>query len=227
MKKIFIYMIVGLFGLVSSISFAKQYYGQNLCGYEQFKCVKVKRGDTWTKLFPDKRQREIVKRFNRTNIPLHYRSWLVVPTDLSSTSHMDLAPFPDQVDSQGKKLVVVDLSLQAFAAYDDKGDLVHWGPVSGGKDWCNDVARPCRTAVGEFKIYRKQGAKCESTKFPIETDGGAPMPYCMHYYGGFALHGSTLPGFHASHGCIRLFRGDAKWLNEEFTKIGTRIIVRR
>ena len=39
----------------------------------------------------------------------------------------------------------------------------------------------------------------------------------MFFHGGFALHGSyEVPGYHASHGCVRMFVNDAKWLNEEF-----------
>lgn len=204
-----------------------EYYGQELCAYPNFKCIKVRSTDTWVKLFPNLRDREIVKRLNRTNMELRYRKWIVVPTNLRQIDHMDMSPFPDQIPSPGGRLLVVNLSLQAFGAYDKEGNLVHWGPVSGGKDWCNDVGRPCRTATGSFRIIRKQGVECESSVFPIETEGGAPMPWCMHYFRGFALHGSTLPGYHASHGCIRLFYDDAKWLNQYFTKVGTKVIVMR
>lgn len=205
----------------------KQYYGADLCGYEGFTCIKIKAGDTWRKLFPDRRQREMMKRFNRTNIALRYRSWIVIPKNLKELSHLDLSPFPAQIPANGKRLVIVDLGKQAFGAFNENGELVHWGPVSGGRDYCSDVGRPCRTATGTFTIFRKQGPSCKSSRFPIETAGGAPMPYCMHYYRGFALHGSTLPGFHASHGCIRLFTEDAKWMNHKFTGSRTRIIVKR
>lgn len=241
MKVLILAIVSSLLVLASSSIFAEeeqllltkqpkakqQYYGKHLCAYPGFTCVNVKRGDTWAKLFPKKREREIIKRLNRTNIALRYRSWIVVPKNLQNIDHLDLSPFPDQVQSEGKRMLIVNLGLQAFAAYDKEGQLVHWGPVSGGRDWCGDVGRPCRTATGEHKVIRKQGPKCESTKFPIETNGGAPMPYCMHYYRGFALHGSTLPGYHASHGCIRLFYDDAKWLNKYFTNVGTKVVVMR
>ena len=204
-----------------------KYYGSHLCAYPEFKCIKVQRGDTWSKLFPKEQEREIVKRLNRTNVPLRYRRWIVVPVNLSAVEHLDMSPFPDQIKSTGKRLLVVKLGLHAFGAYNEYGYLVHWGPVSGGKGWCPDVKLPCNTAVGAFRIIRKQGPQCVSAKFPVETQGGAPMPYCMHFYRGFALHGSTLPGFHASHGCIRLFHDDAKWLNKHFLNVGSRVIVTR
>lgn len=230
MKKKAILLLAGaalMLGTAFQSIFASDYYGQELCAYPSFKCIKVKSTDTWVKLFPNLRDREIVKRLNRTNMELRYRKWIVVPTNLTQIDHMDMSPFPDLIAPPGGRLLVVNLSLQAFAAYDKEGNLVHWGPVSGGKDWCDDVGRPCRTATGSFRIIRKQGVECESSVFPVETEGGAPMPWCMHYYRGFALHGSTLPGYHASHGCIRLFYDDAKWLNQFFTKIGTKVIVLR
>ncbi len=58
------------------------------------------------------------------------------------------------------------------------------------------------------------------------------MPYCMHFFMGYALHGSDqVPGYAASHGCVRMFIEDARWLNEEFIdvagpqQLGTRIII--
>lgn len=201
------------------------FYGAHLCGDPHFKCRKVYRGDTWARLFPSKRDQEIVKRLNRTNLPIRYRSWIVIPKNLNRMNHLDLSPFPKQKNTDGKKLLLVDLSKHAFAAYDAHGELVHWGPVSGGKDYCQSVGRSCRTVTGNFRIYRKQGEECISSKYPLETNGGAPMPYCMHFYKGYALHGSTLPGYHDSHGCVRVFFDDAKWLSHHFMDIGTPIVV--
>lgn len=204
---------------------AKEYYGSHLCGYPGFKCIKIQRGDTWARLFPNKRDREIVKRLNRTNIALRYRSWIVVPDNISKINNLDISPLPHSMNTEGKKLLYVDLSKHAFGAYNPEGELIHWGPVSGGQPYCSDVGRSCKTILGSFKIYRKQGPGCKSTKYPIETNGGAPMPYCMHFKGGYALHGSQLPGYHASHGCVRLFFDDAQWLNKHFLDIGTPVTV--
>ncbi len=206
---------------------SSQHYGGHLCAYQGFTCFDVERGDTWEKRFPDQREREIVKRLNRSNSVLASRPWIVVPDNLASLDYFDLSPFPERIEQIGEKLVIVSLSQHAFAAYDAQGLLVHWGPISGGKGWCSDVNQQCTTAVGSFRINRKEGAACESGTFPVETDGGAPMPYCMYYYRGFALHGSTLPGYHASHGCVRLFFEDAEWLNKHFLDVGSKVIVTR
>ena len=82
-------------------------------------------------------------------------------------------------------------------------------------------------------MFSKENEKCKSDIFPIGK-GGAKMPFCMYFHKGFALHGSDdMPGFRASHGCIRMFIRDAKWLNEEFVDVsndanqqmGTKVVV--
>lgn len=202
-----------------------KYYGGHLCAYKEFDCVKVQRGDSWRKMFPDARIRAMVKRLNRTNMSMRSRPWIVVPKNLADINHHDLSPFPHTMQTDGEKLLLVSLKVHAFGAYDKKGVLIHWGPISGGKGWCSDINAPCTTATGSFRIIHKKGAECVSSRFPVEENGGAPMPYCMYFYRGFALHGSNLPGYHASHGCVRLFKEDAKWLNQHYVDKSTRIVV--
>ena len=49
------------------------------------------------------------------------------------------------------------------------------------------------------------------------------MPYCMFFHGGYAIHASpVVPGYHASHGCVRVFQEDARWLHEDFITINGR-----
>lgn len=127
------------------------------------------------------------------------------------------APFPQRISSGN--LIKVDLRKLAWAAYDSQGYLVRWGPASGGKKYCPDIRRSCRTVTGTYTIYRKQGPGCRSSRFPVGR-GGAPMPYCMHFHGGYAMHGGNVPGYNASHGCVRLHYEDAQWLNQNFVQVG-------
>jgi L,D-transpeptidase ErfK/SrfK len=112
-----------------------------------------------------------------------------------------------------------------LGAYDEYGNLIKWGPASPGRSWCSDIHSGCRTKIGQFSIYEKRGEGCISSKFPV-PDGGAPMPYCMFFKGGYAIHAAELPGYQASHGCVRTFYEDALWLNHEFAEVGTTVIVR-
>jgi lipoprotein-anchoring transpeptidase ErfK/SrfK len=72
----------------------------------------------------------------------------------------------------------------------------------------------------------KGDADCISSIYPLETNGGAPMPYCMYFNGGFAVHGSyDIPDYNASHGCVRITPTAAEWLSRNFMNIGTTVIV--
>ena len=231
MRHLFIAVVAVFFLLFGSAGFAanSNVYGKHLCYAQGYHCVKVRHGDSWAKMFPNKKKRDIVMRLNRTNIAMYYRSFVVVPNDLDSLDYMDYSPFPSRVNTEREKLLLFDMKKHAFAAYNRHGYQIYWGPISAGKGWCPDVGQPCHTVVGKFKIVRKKGESCISTKFPL-PDGGAEMPYCMHFYRGYAIHGSQLPGFHASHGCIRVFKEDAKWLNKSFVSVGakgTKVIVVR
>lgn len=202
-------------------------YGQTLCNTPGYYCRKVDPKDNWYTLFPNFQQREEVMRLNRTNVALMYRNWIVVPKDFSKTTYMDMSPLPKHLNTHGQKEVFIDLSLFAFGAYDQAGKLLYWGPVSSGRKQCFDSdKKTCSTATGKFRVFRIGGKDCASNEYPLETHGGAPMPYCMFFHGGTAFHTSTLSGFiNRSSGCVRMFNDDAKWLNEQFVKLGTLVVV--
>ena len=48
---------------------------------------------------------------------------------------------------------------------------------------CSDMGN-CETIVGKFKIFRVYGENCKLGKYPIETNGGAPMPYLYVFLSG-------------------------------------------
>lgn len=210
-------------------SFAAQPYAQRaLCQNPQYTCITVPQGETWQSMFPDETDRTLVAKINRINIPLRPGMVLALPANIHDMdrSYMDFAPFPATVPTPGKKTIVVDPALNAWGAYDVEGNLINWGPAALGKDWCPDINSSCRTVTGTFSVYNKGGPDCKSSKFPI-PDGGGPMPNCMFFKGGYALHASVdVPGVNASHGCVRMFYKDAEWLNQNFVEIGTRVIVR-
>lgn len=205
-------------------------YSQVLCISEDYDCLHVKSGESWQSLWPIEAQRDIVQRLNRINTRLHSGMVLAVPKNLLEIDAMTIAPLPRDIGPQDQNVIIVEPKKLAWGAYDSSGKLIKWGPASLGKDYCPDVGRRCHSPTGNFTIYAKGSEDCVSTKFPVGR-GGAPMPYCMFFHGGFALHGSyEVPGYHASHGCIRIFPRDAQWLNQEFISLpheggGTKVIV--
>lgn len=135
--------------------------------------------------------------------------------------------FPATRKATGNKVFIFDPNYNAWAIYDRNGTRRNTGRASGGSLYCPDVERRCTTISGTFRIISKGGADCISNKYPIETHGGAPMPYCMYFSAkGYGIHGSyDVPDHNASHGCIRVTPLAAKWLNHTFMEIGTTVIV--
>lgn len=77
------------------------------------------------------------------------------------------------------------------------------------------------TPMGVFSVIAK------SRYHSSNIYSGAPMPYMQRItWSGIALHQGPLPGFPASHGCIRLPEAFAVKL-WRLSKIGTRVIVTR
>ncbi|MBU3665735.1 MAG: L,D-transpeptidase [Chthoniobacterales bacterium] len=110
-----------------------------------------------------------------------------------------------------RSLLEVDLAAQTARLSVD-GTPAAPVPISSG--------RPSfPTPRGEFVITDKH-RKWRSTIYP------ADMPFFMRLScGDFGLHAGYLPGYPASHGCIRLNQEDA----ENFFKtvpIGTRVLIK-
>lgn len=152
-------------------------------------------------------------------------------TKVTGTSGM-----PAHIPPPGEKVVIVDPHVHKFGAYDADGTLLKTGTVTAGRDFCHDTGKPCRTTVGTFRVFSLGSYNCISHSFPIPR-GGAPMPYCMYFNGGQALHGhhgGVVPA-NLSHGCVRLNNSDAKWLRFNFVEgpeysndyRGTKVTVRK
>ena len=77
------------------------------------------------------------------------------------------------------------------------------------------------TPTGVFTILQKQ------VEHHSSIYDNAPMPYMQRLtWQGVALHAGNLPGYPASHGCIRLPAGFAKLLYQE-TNVGMTVVITR
>ena len=107
--------------------------------------------------------------------------------------------------------LVISLPEQRLYAYHGT-ELVAWSNCSTGK-------AEHETPVGTFKITQKH-IDHYSNKY-----NNAPMPYFMRLTDdGVGLHAGVLPGYAASHGCIRLPMGMVKELYQH-TASGTPVQV--
>jgi hypothetical protein len=220
--------------LFTTIAKAENRFSEILCQRPGYQCLTIGLKDSWASLFPDKEMRDLIRRINRINIKLRPGMRLAVPENIDNISIYDVSPFPRYIEGNKEKTIYINQKELAWGAYDEAGELVWWGPISPGILHCRAYGG-CNTPTGAFRIIRKQDIDCVSTAFPRRAhgeNGGALMPYCMHFFRGYALHGSEeVPGYRASHGCIRMFTEDARWLNEEFIELpgigqkGTRIVI--
>ncbi len=112
-----------------------------------------------------------------------------------------------------------------WKAISDSGKIVRTGKGSGGRHYCSDIRRGCKTPSGVYSILSKGGAGCRSSRYPVGR-GGAPMPYCMFFSRYYAIHGSyEVPNYNASHGCVRVRPSEANWLSKNFIRVGTKVII--
>jgi lipoprotein-anchoring transpeptidase ErfK/SrfK len=147
-------------------------------------------------------------------------------TILPAMMYAATSSFPEKRAATGNATFIFDPRKLKWAAYDRNGNLIRTGKASGGKGYCRDVGRACRTPRGIYTVYHKGSSGCKSSKYPIGR-GGAPMPYCMFFHRGYAIHGSPdVPNYNASHGCIRVLPSAAKWLSRNILHHGATVIVK-
>jgi len=112
-----------------------------------------------------------------------------------------------------QKTIEVDLRKQRIYAKEN-GRVVFTGAISSGK-------KNHRTPSGTFRILGKNRFH-RSNIYPSPR-GGAKMPYMQRLtHGGIAIHQGRLPGYPASHGCIRVSKKTAQKL-WRWTRIGTKV----
>ena len=120
-------------------------------------------------------------------------------------------PTPQEALEEGV-LIVVSIPSQKLFAFKD-GELWDTSEVSTGKPG-ND------TPTGVFPILQKK-VHHRSTLYD-----DAPMPFMQRLtWDGVALHAGRVPGYPASHGCIRLPKAFAKELYGITTHTSTIVIV--
>jgi len=113
--------------------------------------------------------------------------------------------------SAGPVSLLIDLTKQTVVVYRDGVPIAASSISSGSKGR--------ETPIGEFTILQKE------VVHRSRTYDDAPMPYMQRLTEkGVAMHAGNLPGYAASHGCIRLPAAFAKLLYG-VTDLGTPVIV--
>jgi lipoprotein-anchoring transpeptidase ErfK/SrfK len=121
------------------------------------------------------------------------------------------APEKESTKPQGPLIIAISIEKQSLKIHDANGFFAET-PISTGM-------RGHPTPMGVFSIIQKH-------KFHHSNIySGAPMPYMQRItWSGVAMHAGVLPGYPASHGCIRMPMAFAmKMWN--WTRMGARVVI--
>jgi len=117
----------------------------------------------------------------------------------------------ESVKPQGPLIIAISIQNQTLKVYDANGFFAE-SPISTGMK-----GHP--TPMGVFSIIQKHKLHHSNIY------SGAPMPFMQRItWSGVAMHAGVLPGYPASHGCIRMPMAFAArmW---NWTKMGARVVV--
>ena len=157
-----------------------------------------------------------------------------------SGQYGDEASYWDEKGSGGRPKIVIDLGAQR--AYFYRGDqMVGVSIVSTGREGYN-------TPPGEFRVIEKDPTHVSSIygeyvdrsgqvvmeNVDVTKDArprgtvfrGASMPFFLRIHGGIGMHAGYLPGYPASHGCIRLPKDMAVRFYQN-AAVGTPVVIRQ
>ena len=144
---------------------------------------------------------DTVLRLNRIDSQyLVQGSTLTIPQNMSD--FMALSPFPTNLPLAQSipKLMLVSQRVQAFGVYEN-GVLVRWGPVSTGKE-STPTANRLYFTNWKGKLIHSSVNDEWILKWDFNLDNKL----------GISMHQYEMPGYPASHSCIRLSAVDAQWL---------------
>jgi lipoprotein-anchoring transpeptidase ErfK/SrfK len=112
---------------------------------------------------------------------------------------------------QGPLIISISISHQSLKVYDANGFYAET-PISTGMAGHS-------TPMGAFSVIQKQKMHRSNIY------SGAPMPFMQRItWSGIAMHAGVLPGYPASHGCIRMPMAFAVKMYS-WTRMGARVVV--
>lgn len=219
MRKIHFYRILATFsiGLVLACSGNQQTNNQQETGQPErkvpkidlysgrYKSFTIKGNDTALKTFKNSytaQQQHIILALNRVDFENFNKVDSLIIPDSVWTNLNSYTPFPlvlkelDSVD----KMVFFAYPIQAFAAYEN-GYLVRWGPSSMGSK-----AHPTKTGLSFTNWKAEEHVSTADDEWLLRWN------FNIRNKEGIGWHQYTMPGYPASHSCLRLLENDARWL---------------
>lgn len=129
-------------------------------------------------------------------------------------------------------LIIVDLNNHQWYAI-SYNEIIKSGSAIGGINRCKENRHlSCKTPIGLYTILDISPLKYKrSDLYPITCKNkkkcGAKMYYFTKFHSsGIGIHGSDHPlrNINESHGCIRVSKPDAHWINKK-VNLGTLVII--
>ncbi len=215
MKKTFIILAIVLLGFAGVFILGKNKSENNIVDlnpivvpkeddkeivFTEVKIITNNPKDELTKLVGDENL-PIVLRINRIDIHNIKKGMTVfIPDSFDNKSLTEFMPGKIKNAENIKKLIVVYQRTQSIGFYEN-GVLVRSGPVSSGR---KDNPTPSGIYFTNWK-----GKLVNST-----VDGSWIMKWNFNIdnENGIGIHQYALPGYPASHSCIRMFEDDAIWM---------------
>ena len=126
---------------------------------------------------------------------------LIVP-DKFDDDFLAYSPFPYTIKNlfDVPKIAIFSYPIQAYGLY-EYGELVKWGPTSLG-------SKVYKTPTGLF-FSNWKGEEVQST---VDDEWILRWNFNIENHDGVGWHQYELPGYPASHSCLRLLENDAKWM---------------
>lgn len=145
---------------------------------------------------------QILAAINRVDVKHLQRLDSFLVPDVYDDSLQMYFPFPQQVDylKEVSKIIIFSYPTQSFGAYEN-GKLVLCGPTNMGK-------KASLTPTGLFFCNWKS----KETRSTVDKSWILKWNFNVSNMGGVGFHQYDLPGYPASHSCMRLWAEQAEFL---------------
>lgn len=149
-----------------------------------------------------KEEQYLILALNRLDQKNRWRADTLIIPKSAKEDFIKYTPFPLEVKAieAVDKMAIFSYSIHAYGLY-EKGKLIKWGPSSMGKK-----ETPTKKGL-MFTNWKKEVAISTSN-----SEWKLRWNFNIHNTMGIGWHQYDLPGFHASHSCLRLLEEDAYWM---------------